>query len=281
MKIEAYNIHMMVYYFPYNYFHLVHDVLYPFHTWLVKKKLLDKHIFVNLDILGAFKSPSLTHIYKHAFDFLYPDIHFINNDENIKKYKFVDVSTNIKSMEFSKNDILTFKNYVLSKLDKNTNIEKCIIIIERENKSNKDSISEETKSVINRRWLRRESAKYIINIDELKERLEEYCCKKGLQLYVLKCENLSFEQQVGYFSKAVCVVAQQGAGAVNCLWMDEKSLFIEYLNAHYQPEFEFYKANSLNHVIIEYSGRFHRGINVDCDKTLEAIESNEPNFGTS
>jgi hypothetical protein len=289
--IKAYNLYMSAYYFPYNYFHLIHDIVYPLHTWLVEKELLDKKLFVKIDIKGRTKAPNFTLIYKHVFDFLYPNIYFINGTDDDNKYEYEKVARGIKHMRFSKENILIFKNYVLSKLgDSNTDSTTdsktdstadsttdsnadSIILIDRDNKPNIKTVDEDTKSIINKRWLSRDSTKYITNMDELKKRLEDYCAKKGLKLHVLRCENLSFEEQVRYFSKAVCVVAQQGAGAVNCLWMDEGSLFVEYLSWHYEVEFEFYKANDLNHTIIEYPGSLNRSIQVDCNKVLDCISS--------
>ena len=48
------------------------------------------------------------------------------------------------------------------------------------------------------------------------------------EFYNLKLENIPFKEQIEYFDSATLVIAQHGAGLANLLWMQEKTVVVEF-----------------------------------------------------
>lgn len=71
------------------------------------------------------------------------------------------------------------------------------------------------------------SRRSIKNQEELKKYISSIIAS-NYEFHNLILEEASFEDQVKYFSSAVIVIAQHGAGLANILWMPEESIVIEF-----------------------------------------------------
>jgi hypothetical protein len=71
------------------------------------------------------------------------------------------------------------------------------------------------------------SRRSIHNHHKLAETLSSMV-KEPFEFHNLRLEELSFQEQVDYFSKACIVIGQHGAGLANCIWMKPHSTVVEF-----------------------------------------------------
>jgi hypothetical protein len=74
--------------------------------------------------------------------------------------------------------------------------------------------------------------RYIINHDDLKQKLEIWCCNNRYALKVIELEQMDIYEQIEVFRDANVIVAQHGASLVNTVWCYNCDLVIEYVGTH-------------------------------------------------
>jgi hypothetical protein len=202
-----------------HYYHYIVDFLWPVNYWLEsigKEKSDIIHIYTNDKEALHFNSIS-QNIFGVRVEKNIAKVFFNVCSMNIsyKKIQGFNTNTGAYLREFAskseiKRSLLKLRNDVINNIDiKNHKVDEEVIILIERTFSNED---------------RGAARRYILNHNNLKKDLSDYCKEKNITLLNLKLEELDFISQVEAFKKCRFVVGQHGAGLLNIIWGDYDSI---------------------------------------------------------
>ena len=225
-----------------HYYHFIFDLILPLH--LLIKKAHPKTLFVLRDF----------GIYTHRIKDLFSNRIAIKNQlpKSMERYQLMGMNPHWVCLK--KNDLENFKKDIFRSLEIYPRVEcKKIVLIER--------LPPEpyfmTRATLKGGGTLRRS---ILNHQALASTLASMV-KAPYEFHNLQLEKISLREQVQFFSEALIILGQHGAGLVNCIWMRQHSLVIELGdNAerdHFQTisrlrnhDYFFYKTSG-SHVIVD------------------------------
>lgn len=198
-----------------NYYHFIVDLLLPFD--LIFSKKIDNNFFFIED-----NSPFIKIMIQ-----LYPEnINVIKNINNLDSYKILPLQgMSPLGVIVTRKQVEYFRKNIFSKLNIDINKKNNkILLIERLSPS-QNAITKNTGA----------TRRSIINHQELKSTISSMV-KDSFEFHNLELENMTFKEQINYFNEADLIIAQHGAGLVNCIWMKETTKVIE-LSHKYEGHF--------------------------------------------
>jgi len=132
------------------------------------------------------------------------------------------------------------------------------------------------------------SRRSITNHNDLRSEIQSMT-KASFEFRNLKLENIPFNKQIHYFSKAEVVFGQHGAGLVNTIWMKPNSTVVELTDDFLLSHFKIIsKINQHSHHLYRLSGphsevdlddfrkKILDNINISCFKNMKNKAQNYP-----